>query len=69
MTALGALIVGLAGAAYIVFEALFIYPKPDPKLSAKENYFFEVRSRWLRIFRIAVGFLMLGVILLLTGLI
>lgn len=65
--AFGALLVGLVGAFYIVLEALFIYPKPDPKISARENFLFEIGSRWLRVIRIAVGLLILAAILLLAG--
>ncbi len=35
-------------------------------MSAKENFFFEIGSRWLRIIRIAVGLLLLAAILLLA---
>lgn len=64
-----ALMAGVGGALYIVLEALFIYPKPSPKSPVRESYLLEVNSRWLRVVRIGVGLVMLGVIVLLTGLI
>jgi len=64
-----AMMAGVGGALYIVLEALFIYPKPGPKAPVRESYLMEVNSRWLRVIRIGVGLVILGAILLLTGLI
>lgn len=37
--AFGALLVGLAGAIYIVFEGLFIYPNPILECPPKRTFF------------------------------